>query len=76
MSGFQEKAVELPWPYSPRDLDPEPVKDCERCAALATECSKHRDQAEFGLAVIAGMKIAEHRKFGSHNDTLETPGQP
>ncbi|GAU70815.1 hypothetical protein SSP35_23_00050 [Streptomyces sp. NBRC 110611] len=26
MSGYQEKAVELPWPYSPRDFDPEPVK--------------------------------------------------
>ncbi|GAU70498.1 hypothetical protein SSP35_19_01360 [Streptomyces sp. NBRC 110611] len=74
MSGYQEKAVELPWPYIPRDLDPEPVKGCERCAALAAERSRARDQAEFGLAVIAGMKIQEHRKFGSHNDTPEPPG--
>ncbi|MFF4604484.1 hypothetical protein ACFY12_17375 [Streptomyces sp. NPDC001339] len=73
MSGYQERPVELPWPYSPRDLDPEPVKSCGRCAALAEERSKHRDQAEYGLAVIAGMKIAEHVRGGSHNDTPETP---
>ncbi|MFF4602109.1 hypothetical protein ACFY12_05015 [Streptomyces sp. NPDC001339] len=75
MSGYQERAVELPWPYSPQDLDPEPVEGCERCAALAAERSQAREHAKYGVSVIAGMKIAEHRRWGSHNETPETPGQ-
>ncbi|GAU68721.1 hypothetical protein SSP35_08_02150 [Streptomyces sp. NBRC 110611] len=76
MSGYQEKPVELPWPYSPQDLDPEPVEGCERCAVLAEERQQERDQGQFGRAVIAGMKIAEHRRWGSHNDAPETAETP
>ncbi|MFF4606378.1 hypothetical protein ACFY12_27050 [Streptomyces sp. NPDC001339] len=69
MSGYQEKPVELSWPYSEQDLDPPPVKGCDECAAQAEERTQARDRGAVGLAVIASMKIREHIAFGSHNDT-------
>ncbi|GAU64964.1 hypothetical protein SSP35_01_03010 [Streptomyces sp. NBRC 110611] len=67
MSGYQEKPVELPWPYSRRDLDPEPVPGCDTCAAESEERHQARDRGEFGVAVIAGMKIREHIVWGVHS---------
>ncbi|GAU67703.1 Syd protein [Streptomyces sp. NBRC 110611] len=74
MSGYQERPVELPLPYREKDLDPAPVPGCKTCAAEAEERYQARAKKEFGLAAISSMKIAEHVRFGSHNDTPETPG--
>ncbi|MFF4606655.1 hypothetical protein ACFY12_28465 [Streptomyces sp. NPDC001339] len=65
MSGYHERPVSLGEPFN--DLAPEPVPDCDRCAALAEERCEARKEGQFGAAVIASIKIREHRMFGSHD---------
>ncbi|GAU67328.1 hypothetical protein SSP35_04_04160 [Streptomyces sp. NBRC 110611] len=60
VSGYQEKPVELPWPYS--DLAPEPVSGCPRCAELGQMRYEARKRKESAVAAVSSAMIRNHER--------------